>query len=180
MSEKLFEAVEFATKAHSGQFRKGTAIPYIVHPIEVMEILSRIGRPEVEVIAGVLHDTTEDTAVTSVEIKQKFGPEVQRLVEGASEPDKSLSWEERKEHTINRLATQDMDILNVVAADKLSNLRSFSRGVEGKFDIDWGKFNRGEDQQRWYYKSIVNQLMSRDGSSYLFLEVWAETQKVFL
>ena len=60
MSQRIFQAVEFATKAHSGQFRKGTNVPYLVHPLGVCKILIEAGCSEDVVVAGLLHDTVED------------------------------------------------------------------------------------------------------------------------
>lgn len=54
------EAIEFAAKAHEGQLRKGTKKPYIVHPIEVSEIVSAMTDDEEVICAAVLHDTIED------------------------------------------------------------------------------------------------------------------------
>ena len=53
-------AIEFATKAHEGQFRKGTKRPYIVHPIEVGDIVSTMTKDEEVISAAILHDTIED------------------------------------------------------------------------------------------------------------------------
>lgn len=64
----IFEAIEFATKAHAGQYRKGTGIPYITHPLGVSKILIENGCPEHVIVAGILHDTIEDTPVTFEEI----------------------------------------------------------------------------------------------------------------
>jgi (p)ppGpp synthase/HD superfamily hydrolase len=57
---KLFDAIEFATRAHEGQFRKGTRIPFIIHPLSVAKLLIEREFSEEVVIAGLLHDTLED------------------------------------------------------------------------------------------------------------------------
>ena len=61
---RLNMAIEFATKKHSGQLRKATAIPYILHPLEVLQILYSMRADTNLMIAGVLHDTVEDTDTT--------------------------------------------------------------------------------------------------------------------
>ena len=95
----LNEAVEFATKAHEGQFRKGTKRPYIVHPIEVADIVTTMTRDPEVICAAVLHDTIEDCAgVTKETLEDRFGERVAMLVDCESE-DKSKSWEERKSTT---------------------------------------------------------------------------------
>ena len=99
----IFKAIGFAVKAHSGQYRKGTKLPYIVHPLGVAKILIEYGCPEQLIVAGILHDAVEDTHVSLHEIKHLFGWDVADLVEAASEPDKSDTWENRKKHTIGML-----------------------------------------------------------------------------
>src|ERR1039457_2338264 len=98
MDEKviLFDAVSFATEAHTGQFRKGTSIPYIIHPLNVGKILINCGCRIEMVIAGILHDTIEDTHVSLSDVLERYGVDVANLVEGVSEPDRSDSWENRK------------------------------------------------------------------------------------
>ncbi len=96
---RVFHAIEFAAKAHQGQFRKGTKIPYIIHPIGAAQILIEYGCSEEVIIAAILHDTVEDTKVTIQEIEKEFGKEVSKLVEHASElPQETHSWKERKKH----------------------------------------------------------------------------------
>ena len=89
-------AIEFAAKAHEGQFRKGTKRPYIVHPIEVGDIVSSMTKDEEVISAAVLHDTIEDCAgVTEEILASTFTPRVARMVAQESE-DKSKTWMERK------------------------------------------------------------------------------------
>ncbi len=73
-------AIAFATEAHAGQIRKYTGDPYIKHPIAVAEIVQSVHHTEEMVIAAILHDTVEDTAVTLLDIKHAFGPTVATLV----------------------------------------------------------------------------------------------------
>jgi len=151
-------AIEFAAKAHRNQLRKGTDIPYISHPYGVAMILLEAKCNEEIVIAGLLHDTIEDTDTTVEDIRSHFGEEVLRLVLGASEPDKSQSWEIRKEHTLEFLKSADLAIRQLACADKLHNLRSIRRDVEANGDQVWSKFNRGYNDQKWYYTSMVESL----------------------
>ena len=67
-------AIEFATRAHEGQFRKGTKRPYIVHPIEVGDIVSQMTDDEEIICAAILHDTIEDCrGITKDVLKLRFG-----------------------------------------------------------------------------------------------------------
>ena len=83
ITEREQAAIDFATQAHEGQKRK-SGEPYIIHPLAVMNILREWGMDEDTVIAGVLHDTVEDTGVTLDEIKEKFGETVAFLVDGVT------------------------------------------------------------------------------------------------
>src|SRR5450631_1910449 len=94
----IFAALRFAGDAHSGQFRKGTRVPYLIHPLNVAKILLDCGCSDELAVAGLLHDTVEDTAVTLEQIRASFGDAVARLVEFATEPEKLWTWERRKEH----------------------------------------------------------------------------------
>lgn len=102
MSVNIQKAIVFATQKHEGQKRKGTDIPYIVHPMEVMQILTDMHCEEAVIIAGILHDTLEDTDTTPEEIREAFGENVLAIVQTESE-DKSKTWKERKQRTVDEL-----------------------------------------------------------------------------
>lgn len=152
------KALQTAAKAHEGQYRKGSNIPYITHPVAVGMILLEAGYGAEMVAAGILHDTVEDTALSLKDIESLFGPEVAGMVAGASEPDKSLSWEERKEHTIQFLKTASKEIRVVVCADKLHNIRTITDDLNEYGEEVWNRFKRGKQQQSWYYQNIVKSL----------------------
>ncbi|WP_333792093.1 HD domain-containing protein, partial [Muricomes intestini] len=114
------EALEFASKAHEGQFRKGTKRPYIVHPVEVADIVAAMTKDEEVISAAVLHDTIEDCQDVTEEILERtFGKHVASLVVQESE-DKSKTWEERKGATIRRLKSAPKEVQMIALADKLS------------------------------------------------------------
>jgi len=73
-------ALRFATVAHGDQKRKYTGEPYIVHPIEVMEIVKTVPHDDAMLVAALLHDVVEDTDVTIEEIEDLFGGDVAELV----------------------------------------------------------------------------------------------------
>jgi (p)ppGpp synthase/HD superfamily hydrolase len=177
----IFEAIEFAVKAHSGQFRKGTKIPYIVHPLSVARILIEHDCPEEVVVAGILHDTVEDTPVTIGDIRRSFGENVASLVAGASEPGKSDTWENRKRHTIEYLKTAPLDVLFVSLADKLDNIRAIRADYEKLGDAVWSRFNRPKESQAWYYRSLADLFGARIEGPFASLvkEFRSEVNKVF-
>lgn len=148
------KAIQFAAIAHEGQYRKGTKIPYIIHPVSVGFLLQRIGCKEEVVAAGILHDTVEDTDTKLDDIKREFGERVASLVLSASEPDKTLAWEERKTHTIESLKRASEDTLIITLADKIHNLRTLLLDLEEQGETVWDKFNRGKEKQRWYHESV--------------------------
>ncbi|OIK16836.1 phosphohydrolase [Bacillus sp. MUM 116] len=152
------KSLQIAGKAHEGQYRKLTDIPYIIHPVAVGMLLMKEGFAEDIVAAGILHDTVEDTDLTLEDIKQEFGEKIAEIVAGCSEPDKSLSWEKRKEHTIEFLKTASKEIRAVACADKLYNIRSIRYDYEQIGDEVWKRFNRGKEKQKWYYTNVVESL----------------------
>lgn len=152
----IFRALEFAAKAHAGQYRKGSRVPYLIHPLRVCELLVEAGCSETAAVAGILHDTVEDTAVTLEDLRREFGPRIAELVEGASEPDKKDTWENRKAHTLQYLSgATDEELICLSLADKLDNLRSFRDDLEREGEQAWRRFKRGREQQRWYYESLA-------------------------
>ena len=156
------DAIEFATKAHEGQFRKGTRRPYIVHPIEVADIVSTMTGDEEVICAAVLHDTIEDCrGITFDILKLRFGSRVARMVSQESE-DKSLSWEERKGATIRRLRQAPLEVQMIGLADKLSNMRDIDRDYPTAGDALWKRFRmQSKSALGWYYKGIRDVLADR-------------------
>jgi (p)ppGpp synthase/HD superfamily hydrolase len=162
----IFEAIEFATLAHKGQYRKGTRIPYIVHPLNAARTLIESDCGDPLVAAALLHDVVEDTRYTLNDVRERFGARVAELVDGASEPDRLASWERRKSHTIETLkTTPDPDLLLVAIADKLDNLRSVREDLALRGESTWSRFRRGRDKQEWYYRSLRDVFTERLRSS---------------
>ncbi len=177
----LYEALAFAVEAHGRvrQARKGTAFPYVIHPLRVGEILYRHGCDEDVIRAGMLHDTIEDAQVSRAELAERFGERVAELVVGASEPDRNASWRERKEHTIAFVRTAPADVLEVLAADKLDNVRSIKESLAERGDETWKIFNAGEADQRWYYRELARAFLERDPDDELFRTLQVEVESVF-
>ena len=134
-SERIKKAVDFATKAHEGQKRK-SGEPYIIHPKAVMETLLEWGMDEDTAIAGVLHDTVEDTGVTLEEIKQEFGESVAFLVDGVTKISKARQGMRdidtylpvTRDNLLRLLVAtgSDIRVLIIKLADRLHNLRTLS------------------------------------------------------
>jgi (p)ppGpp synthase/HD superfamily hydrolase len=172
------KALQLASKFHEGQYRKNMDIPYITHPVAVGMLLVKNGYSEEIVASGILHDTVEDTALTLEDIKREFGTKIAEIVEGSSEPDKSLPWKERKEHTIEFLKGAAEEIRIVVCADKLHNIRSIIRDYEQVGEEVWARFNAGKEQQKWYYTNIVESMGSQSTFD-LLIELRNEVNRLF-
>ncbi|KUG02415.1 gtp pyrophosphokinase, (p)ppgpp synthetase i [hydrocarbon metagenome] len=162
---RIERACELASQAHAGQVRKGTNIPYITHPMAVGIILAEAGATTDAVIAGIIHDVVEDSHITLEEVEMLFGNRVRTLVEACSELDKSLPWEERKNHTLQSLQDVDRDIWLTTLADKLNNIRTMLRDHAICGEEIWSRFNRGRQEQEWYYRGLVTAL--RQNRKYL-------------
>lgn len=165
------QAVNVANKAHSGQYRKGTNIAYIIHPLEAgaiaSSILTQLGKYDEEVIsASFLHDVLEDTEMTENDLLENFSERTVFLVKEQSE-NKAHSWKQRKLHTINHLKEiNDIDVKVVHLADKLSNMRSIHRDYKKLGDKLWERFNeKRKSEQGWYYKSLVESLVDLKGTN---------------
>lgn len=158
---QIEEAIEVAAEAHHGQYRKGTRTPYITHPYAVGLILMEVGCAEVVIIAGILHDTVEDTDLTLDFIRERFGDAVANIVDGCSE-NKALRWRARKTEKIEALRTASPEVCTVTCADKLHNLRTIISEYDDIGDSVWDRFHGGVEDQAWYYRSILGAIADRD------------------
>ena len=161
----LDKAIIFATKAHSGTRRKGTNVPYIVHPIEAAAIVSAMTDDEEVIAAAVLHDVIEDTDATEDDLYARFGRRITELVLNESEDKRrtlpaALTWKTRKQETITFLETEaDRDAKMLALADKLSNLRAIHRDQCIIGDKIWERFNeKNKEMHAWMYRSIAKAL----------------------
>lgn len=153
----LHKAIEFAAIKHRNQYRKGTDTPYIVHPMEVLQILAANDCPIEVQIAGVLHDTVEDTDATIDDIERLFGADIAELVASDTE-DKSLPWTKRKELAIDELRSHTTDQRKLLCADKLSNIKSIYSDLRIVGTHVWDRFKGSPSQTEWYYREIVKEL----------------------
>ena len=122
----LSKAFHFAARRHEQQRRKGQrAEPYVNHLAEVTCLLaeSTAGNDTVLLIAGLLHDTVEDTATNLPELEDLFGPEVAALVAEVTD-DKALPKQERKRLQVEKVRKKSERARLLKIADKTSNLRA--------------------------------------------------------
>jgi (p)ppGpp synthase/HD superfamily hydrolase len=116
-------ALEFASTHHAGQQREADRAPFILHPLEVAQLLRGRNYPDHVVAAAVLHDVIEDTPVGHEELQQRFGAGVADLVRAVSEPPGGGSYAERKARLREFVAGGSLEAAAVYAADKVAKAR---------------------------------------------------------
>lgn len=160
-ASNLYKAIRFATAAHTGQTRKGKPdVPYITHPLTVALVLARADADEDVVIAGILHDTVEDSngKVTLEDIKDNFGELVAMLVGHVTEQDKSLPWEQRKQIALTHIYKMPYGALLLKSADVLANLSDLLTDLEVEGESVWDRFNAPKDKQLERYHNLIEAL----------------------
>lgn len=185
-SNLLDEAIRFATRAHAGQFRKGTNVPYIVHPMEAAAICAGFTYDEEVLAAAVLHDAVEVTSATVDEVEGLFGARVAAIVAGESEDKRkgvppAETWKVRKAENIEHLAAAaDIGVKMVCLGDKLSNIRAIQRDYEALGDMLWQRFNqRDPAEHAWYYSAIADVLFDDLGDTDAWREYRERVNAVF-
>jgi (p)ppGpp synthase/HD superfamily hydrolase len=158
-SERYDAALILAARAHRGQDRKGTDIPYLMHPVHVSVILLRYGFAEDVVIAGLLHDVVEDSDVPLQRVESQFGAGVAEIVaaltERKVEGSRPRPWEVRKREALAKLREASQAAVAVKAADALHGARSMARDLRHAGPLLWDSFSRGPDESLWYHRSVA-------------------------
>ena len=181
-SARYDAALIFAARAHRDQLRKGTDIPYIVHPVHVSVILIRHGFGEDLAIAGLLHDVIEDCGISPEQIAAEFGAEVARLVEAVSETKAAngveLPWEQRKAEKLAHLHAGGPDVAALKAADAIHNARSIIADHQQVGAEIWGRFKRGADQTVGYYRALLEAVRAKLGDHPIVVELAAAVEEL--
>ena len=169
----LDRAIIFAVRAHAGTERRGKGFPYIVHPMEAVEIVATMTRDQELLAAAALHDTVEDTDVTIEQISTEFGERVASFVAVESdEPHQSRdgveNWRARKQAAIDRIAHASRDTKIVALGDKLSNMRAIARDYAQQGDALWDLFHAKDPKDHeWHYRGLADALSElRDTFAY--------------
>ena len=164
-TELLDRAIIFAVRAHAGIERRGKGFPYIVHPMEAVEIVATMTPDQELLAAAALHDTVEDTDTTVEQIRAEFGDRVAELVAAESdEPHESRdsveNWRARKQTAIDRLAAASRDVKIVALGDKLSNMRAIARDYAVQGDALWNLFHaKDRKDHEWHYRGLAASLV---------------------
>ena len=166
------KAIKFAIKTHEvyqKQKWKGKNIPYVTHPLTVGLILARAGASEEVVIAGILHDTMEDSIpekkVTQEMLSKRFGKKVAILVASVSEMDKSLSWEERKKEALAHMRTFSRDSLLVKSVDIISNASNLLEDVKREGENVFTRFNAPKEKIIKHYLEAISAILGKWGEN---------------
>ena len=171
-SDRINHAFAFAAKHHDRQVRKGTRLPYLTHPANVAVILTRYGRDDETVIAGILHDVVEDCVregwtreMLEDRVAAKFGERVLETVlmvtkRRIDDDGVELSREDVRFDYLERLANASEAARWVCAADKVHNAGTILADLRRTIDADtvWGRFNGGRTGTMEWYRGVHDRL----------------------
>ena len=160
MMNKLEEAIIYATVMHQGKIHRFGHIPYILHTMEVAQVLSTMTDDEDIITAGILHDVAETDSILT-EIEKRFGERVAGLVGSVSErrkpdEDREATWKRRKEEALLVLRnSRDIGVKMLWLADKLTYIRLLSGNYSEKGEAMWRDLTEKDPAMHcWYYKSV--------------------------
>jgi len=162
------EAIIFASNTHEihqKQKRKGKDLPYIMHPLTVGLILAKAGAWDDRIVAGILHDTIEDSTtehkVTYEILLAKFGPSVADIVRDVTEHNKELPWTIRKQEALEHLKTMEGPSLWVKTADVVSNVSEILDDYTHDGDVVFRRFNASKKDVIANYRAVVDVLIKK-------------------
>jgi len=162
------KAIRFATQVHEidqKQKRKGKDIPYITHPLSVGLVLARANASESVIVAGILHDTIEDSAeghkVTQEAISEVFGADISQLVASVTETRKDLPWDERKQEALRHIQEFSHDSLLLKSADILANASELLDDHASGGDAVFSRFNAPKEKIIGHYIQAIDAIIEK-------------------
>lgn len=165
-SYRIEQAIRAAAVLHRDQNRKGSMpFPYVTHLYSVAILLTDYTEDEDVVVAGLLHDTIEDSDYTLSELEEDFGGRVREIVEALTEPkstqEHKMSWSDIKRAYAKQIKNGPVEAVMIAAADKAHNFRT---SVEEYFD-DYNRFlqdfGKNLDERIEVYQIIANVINNR-------------------
>ena len=197
-SDRINHALAFAAKHHDQQVRKGTRPPYLTRPANVAIILTRYGRDDYTIVAGVLRDVVEDCVLDAYpysmleqRIGEKFGREVLDMALSVAhrrvdDDGIELSTDDRRDDYLERLAQANESARWVCAADELHSANSILADLRRTIDPNsvWSRFTGGKDTtingHRRVYDRLIEigfdgEIMRELGTVIVALEEWSNT-----
>lgn len=151
------KAITLALRAHTGQTRKESSRPYIVHPIAVALILARQSFSDTVIAAAIVHDVIEDTQVTEAELRTELGDAVVDLVMAVTYDD-SLPRDDRKKSYIESVRSASEEVKALSAADKIANAQSLLASYAVQGQGIWKYFNTGRDKKLEFENAMLKML----------------------
>ena len=177
------EAMIFATRAHDGALRKGTNLPYIVHPAEVAAIAATLTDDSEILAAALLHDVMEDCGVSEEELAGHFGTRVAQLVKSETQErggDPCETWLARKQGAVKRVAQGERSVKIIALSDKLSNMRAIHRDYDRDGERLFFRFHQHDKAlHAWYYRSFARLLEGELGDTLAWKELAEHIAYVF-
>lgn len=169
LTPKIQKAINVAAIKHFKQNRKGSNIPYIVHPFSVAWILSQYTDDEDIIVAGLMHDVLEDVKNYSFDdLNKDFGERVAKIVKEVSEDkdpnveeDAEETWDHRKNKYLEELKNESNDAMMITAADKIHNLFSLIQSHKEQGEDMWQHFNAPREKKLWFYGEVIKILIER-------------------
>lgn len=166
LTARFERALLFATRAHSGQWKKGTTVPYIAHLLGVASLVLDAGGDEDLAIAALLHDVVEDCGGLPMlkKVRKLFGTRVAHIVDACSDYRGSAGslkpeWRKRKEAYLHHLRVADSDVRLVSAADKLHNSRQILADYREIGDKVFERFTGKREGTLWYYDALLKEFL---------------------
>lgn len=167
-TQNIQKAISFSIKTHEvyqKQKRKGKDVAYITHPLSVGLILARAGATEEVIMAGILHDTIEDSPaekkVTQNMLVERFGEQVALLVASVSESNKDLSWEERKKEALEQITHFSEGSVLVKSADVISNTSELLEDYKKEGASTFERFNAPQERIVEHTLEVISTLLKR-------------------
>lgn len=177
------DAMIFAARAHDGALRKGTNIPYIVHPAEVAAIAATLTDDPEILAAALLHDVMEDCGVSEEALCERFGMRVAQMVKSETQErsgDPAATWLSRKQGAVERIGQGDRAVKIIALSDKLSNMRAIHRDYDRDGERLFFRFHQHDKAlHAWYYRSCAALLEDELGDTLAWQELAAHIAYVF-
>ena len=177
------DAMIFAASAHDGMQRKGTRIPYILHPGEVAAIAATLTDDEEVLAAAILHDVMEDCGVSEETLCTRFSARVAALVKSETQErsgDPRETWLARKHGAVARIAQAERAAKIIALSDKLSNMRAIHRDFDQYGEDLFFRFHQHDKKlHAWYYHSCAALLKDELGDTQAWQELMEHIEYVF-
>lgn len=167
-TKKIKDAIRMAIRVHEldqKQKRRGKDVPYIIHPLIVGLILSRINADEDIVVAGILHDTIEDSVaskkITRENIEERFGTGVAEMVWDVTEKDQKISWEDRKKMALIEIINMPFKSLIIKSADTIANCSELIADFRKEGESTFRRFSVPKEKQLGHYINVINTILDK-------------------